>query len=121
MSGLLTTSQLGALSKLVKRGFDTELRIYDHVVTEGSTGSTESWVARSETTKGWMHSTPTPVMTVGNNLQGTVNSHRLFLELGTDIDSADRVEIDGKMFTVEDTTKEDTIQAMLTVALRRID
>ena len=51
---------------------------------------------------GWMHSTPTPVMTVGLSLQGTVNSHRLFVELGTDIDSADRVEIDGKMFTVEE-------------------
>jgi hypothetical protein len=121
MTGLLSASQMGALSKLVKRGMTTDLLIYDHVLSESANGTTETWVARSEAIKGWMHSTPTPVMTVGSGLQGTVNSHRLFVELGTDIEAGDRVYINDERFTVEDTTKEDTIQAMLTVALRRID
>src|SRR5882672_11429060 len=107
--GLLSTSQLTALSKLVKKGMDTDLTIWDHVITESDTGMTETWVERSESIKGWFHSTPTPVMTVGSGLQGTVNNHRLFLELGTDIENGDRVYVGADRFTVEDTTKEDTI------------
>lgn len=121
MSGLLSTNQLAALSKLVKQGMTTDLVIWDHVTVESANGVEETWVARSESVKGWLHSTPTPVMTVGNGLQGTVNSHRLYLELGTDIENGDRVYVGNDRFTVEDTTHEDTIQAMLTVSLRRID
>jgi len=120
MTGLLSASQMGALSKLVKRGMDTDVRIYDHVVTETDNGSAESWVARSEWVKGWMYVTTTPVMTVGSGLQALVNTQRLYLELGTDIETGDRVEVGGAMFTVEDTTKENTIQAMLTVSMKRV-
>lgn len=119
--GLLSTSQLAALSNLVKKGMDTDLTIWDKVMVESATGMTETWIERSESIKGWFHSTATPVMTVGSGLQGTVNTHRLFLELGTDIENGDRVYVGDDRFTVEDTTKEDTIQAMLTVSLRRID
>ncbi len=119
--GLLTSSQLNALSKLVKQGMTTTITIWDKVDVESPTGVSETWVERSESTVGWLHSTPTPVMTVGNGLQGTVNTHRLYVELGTDIENGDRVYVGNDRFTVEDTTHEDTIQAMLTVALRRID
>jgi hypothetical protein len=121
VSGLLSTSQLNALSKLVKQGMTTDLVIWDHVIEESDNGTEETWVERGESIKGWFHSTPTPVMTVGSGLQGTVNTHRLFLELGTDIENGDRVYVGTDRFTVEDTTHEDTIQAMLTVSLRRID
>lgn len=117
---LLSSAQLNALSKLVAKGMDSDVLIYDRVIEESSTGTAESWVARANTVKGWLYTTVTPVMTMGFALQGTVNTLRLYLELGTDIEPGDRVRIAGETFTVSDTTAENTIQAMLTVSLRRI-
>jgi len=120
MTGLLSTSQLNALSNLVRRGFTTDITICDHVITETDNGTAESWVPRSESVKGWMYVSVTPVMTVGGGLQSIVNTQRLYLDLGTDIQTGDRVIVDGETFTVEDTTRENTIQAMLTVSMKRV-
>jgi hypothetical protein len=121
VSGLLTSSQLGALSKLVKQGMTTTVTIYDHVVTRSADGMVETWVARSETEKCWFYTSPTNSMAVALGLQATPNVFRLFFETDTVIATADRVEVGGKFYTVIDTTHENTIQAMLTVNVRSMD
>jgi len=118
MSGLITSSQLNALSKYVNRGMNTDVTIYDHVVTESIDGSQESWVARSESTKCWVYTDPQNSLATALGLQAVPNQLRAFFELGTDIESGDRMQIGAQMYTVIDTTKENTVQAMLTVMFR---
>ena len=118
MTELLSASQMGALSKLVKRGMTTDATIYDHVVAASVDGTAETWVPRSESTKCWFYTTPQNSLAVGLGLQAVPNLLRMFFELGTDIETGDRVKVGAQMFTVVDTTKENTIQAMLTVIVR---
>ena len=118
MSGLLTANQIGALSKLVKRGMDTDALIYDHVVAASIDGTAETWVARSESVKCWFYTDPQNSLATALGLQAIPNLLRVFFELGTDIETGDRIRVGTQMFTVIDTTKENTIQAMLTVTVR---
>ena len=117
---LISPAALTALSNIVKLGMTTDVLIYDHSTVDTDDGSEERWTARSAPVKGWLYTQTQPVMTVGNGREGLINDLRLYLELGTVIDTGDRVEIEGETMTVEDTTKENTIQAMLTVRLKRI-
>lgn len=118
MTGLLLPSQLGALSKMVERGMTTEATIYDHVVTASVDGTAETWVARSESTKCWFYTDPQNSLATALGLQAVPNQLRMFFALGTDIESGDRVKVGTQTYTVIDTTKENTIQAMLTVMVR---
>lgn len=118
MSGLLSTGQMSALSKLVKKGMTTDATIYDHVVTASVDGTSETWVARSSSVKCWFYTNPQNSLANALGLQAVPNLLRIFFELGTDIESGDRVKVGAQMYTVIDTSKENTIQAMLTVNVR---
>ena len=121
MTGLLSTSQLNALSGMVKMGMTTDALIYDHVVSQSVDGTAETWVARSESIKCWFYTNPQNSLGIALGLQAVPNLLRMFFELGTDIQTGDRVKVGTQTFTVVDTTKENTIQAMLTVIVRSMD
>lgn len=121
MSGLLSTAQMQALSNLVKLGMTTDATIYDHIVSVAVDGSNETWVARSESTKCWFYTSPQNSLVSSLGLEAVPNLLRMFFELGTDIHTGDRVKVGSSMYTVIDTTRENTVQAMLTVTVRSMD
>ena len=121
MSGLISSSQMAALSSLVKKGMTTDAYIQDHVISDSVDGTSESWVERSASVKCWFYTTPQTALIVDHGVQVIPNQLRIFFELGTDIDAGDRVRVDSQVFTVIDTSRENTIQAMLTVYVRSRD
>ena len=121
MSRLLSDSAMAALRGVAELGMTTDVLIYDLVNSETATGSTSTWVPRSSTVKGWLHSQVTPMLTVVSGHQTVVNTYRLFVPIGTVITPGDRVVIGGDRYIVSDTTGESTWQAMLTVSLRKAD
>jgi hypothetical protein len=121
VSGLLSASQLNALSQLVKKGMTSSAIIYDRVMAQQVDGVSETWVARSTPVPCWFYTNPQNSLIVNLGIQGVPNLLRLFFELGTDIEAADRVEVGGTVYTVVDTTHENTIQAMLTVNVRSLE
>ena len=118
---LLSDSAMAALREVAELGMVTDVTILDLVNSESATGSTSTWVARPATVRGWLHSEVSPVITLVSGKQVLVNTYRLFLPVGTDIATGDRVLIGGERFVVSDTTGESTWQAMLTVSLRRVE
>lgn len=82
------------------------------------TTTTES---RRTTVKGWFRSTPTPVQEVDFGQIVTVNTYRLLLPVGTDIEVGDHVHVGEQHYTVSDTTAESTWLPLLTASLRKRD
>lgn len=121
MSFLLSDDEMDALREVALMGMATQATIYDHVIAESPDGTSETWVARNTTTQCWLQSNPTPMLTVVSGTQGLVNTYRCYMPVGTDIESADRVQIEGRMFVVSDTTGESTWQPLLNVSLRRVE
>lgn len=118
---LVSDTAMASLRSVAELGMVTPVTIYDLVNTETANGSESTWVARPSSVDGWLHSTPTPMITVISGMQGIVNTYRLFLPVGTDIHTGDRVSIGGSFYTVSDTTAESTWLPLLTVSLRRME
>lgn len=117
---LLTASEIGALSAVVESGMTSSITILRLMSVDSATGQDQSWTV-TKTVKGWMYSTPTPVLAIVSGAQALANTYRLFVPLGTDVRTGDRVQVGGETYTVSDTTAESTWQAMLTVTLRKVD
>lgn len=117
---LLSTTELAAIRGVAESGMVTPVQLLRLIVTEGPTGDEEGW-ADNGTVQGWVYSTPTPMITVVSGAQALVNTYRLFVPVGTDILTGDRVGIGIEQYTVSDTTAESTWLPMLTVSLRKVE
>jgi hypothetical protein len=118
---LVSPGAMAALRSTAELGMVTPVLIYDLVTEETATGSELTYEVRSSTVNGWLYSTPSPVISLVSGAQALVNTYRLFLPVGTDIETGDRCEIGGNLFTVSDTTAESTWNPLLTVSLRRVE
>jgi hypothetical protein len=131
---LLSPGIVGQLRKIAQRGLQTEITIERRSVTySGVTVGDDDYgdddLTFSETTesrrtgvKGWFHSTPTPMQTEESGALVTVNTYRLFVPVGTDINIGDWVYVgDSDAYVVSDTTAESTWTAVITCSLRKRD
>jgi hypothetical protein len=117
---LLTPGQLIAVQEIALRGMVTPVEIYRRTVADSDYGDDETITyPLFATVDGWLYSRPTLVMQQDTGALVADNTYRLFLPVGTNILSGDRVTVDGAEFTVIDTTRESTWPALLTVSLRR--
>lgn len=114
---LVSASEMAALREIGLQGMQTSVAIYQRVTIETDDGQEDEWTYLT-TTEGWLHSTPTPTITVVSGEMATVNTYRLFLPVDTTIEAGYHVIIGAKTFVVSDTTEEDTWQPMLVCSLR---
>lgn len=119
---LVSDAQMASLRELGKAGLQTDVTIWRLSVNDGldsgAYGSEATWT-ELETVKGWLRSAPALRNDVGGGMLSTDNQYRLFLEVGTDCRTGDRVVIDGNTFVVIDTTAESTWKVYLRLTLRR--
>lgn len=116
-SPLISDAEMNALRDVALQGMQTDVLLYplSNVVTDD--GQQTTWTY-SSTVKGWLYSTPTPVITLVSGGMATVNTYRLFLPVDTAIDAGDHVIIGGRTFIVSDTTQESTWNPLLRCSLR---
>ena len=117
---LLSPSELNAIRTVAPSGMQTTVNLFRLKTTDNAVG-TEQTYPPNGTVKGWLYSTPTPTITLVSGEQAIVNTYRLFLPIGTDILTGDRVVIGAQEYTVSDTDAESTWLPMLTVSLRKVE
>jgi hypothetical protein len=131
MNGWFTASELEGIRSLAKLGMQSDVLIKKRtVVTDendpanayGDDGVTypESY-SEEFNVKGWVYSTVSPVITVVGGKMALVNTYRMFVPVGTNIESGDRAVIKGQEFIVSDTTAESTWLPLLNVSMRRVE
>lgn len=127
MTELLSAAQLREVQKVAESGMTTPVTIYRRTAVSATAGNDygDDDLAFDETTdslrgtvKGWLFSTPTPVQVVDSGEVVTVNTYRLYVPVGTDIEPGDNLVIGSDTYTVSDTTGETTWPAVLGVSLR---
>lgn len=125
---LLTPGQLESVREAAKLGMVDEVTILRRTPTAPPVGDDygDDFIDYVETTeskrtvvKGWFYSKPTTVQSVDTGQIITVNTYRLFLPVGTDIEPGDEVTVRDHEYTVSDTTAESTWLPLLNVTLRR--
>lgn len=132
MAGWFTDSELTAIRSLAELGMQSQVIIKKRTPVTDDTDPRNVYGDDAEefaepiwgdglTTKGWLFSTPSPVITVVGGVMALVNTYRLFVPVGTDVESGDRVDIDTATFIVSDTVAESTWLPMLVVSLRRVE
>lgn len=119
---LVSDAQMVALRGVAELGMVTDVTLRKRIMSDNVYGDeqTETFPV-SGSAKGWLRSMPAGVLDVVSGLSGDVGDFRLFLPFGTDIGNGDRVEIGGRMFIVQDTTKESTYQVLLRCSLKRVE
>lgn len=129
---LLTDSQLGAIQKTAMLGMQTDVLILRTDPSDGLELTDDPYgsvvgdaeevpLSTSDTIKGWLHSTPTPMQSVDHGQTITVNTYRLWLPVGTDIQPRDEVHIGTHKYIVSDTTDDETWPALLACSLRLME
>lgn len=132
MSGWFTSGELAAIRGLAELGMQSDVTIKkrtpitsesDPANIYGDDGVTHVVPVSTEEAyvKGWLFSTPSPVITVVGGVMALVNTYRLFVPVGTDVESGDHVVIGGAEFIVSDTIAESTWLPLLNVSLRRVE
>lgn len=130
MSGWFSQAELGSIRKLAQLGMQTDVlikRYYNAVHDEHNIYGDDdldfipSSIPTEANVKGWLYSSPSPVISVIGGRIGLVNTYRLYLPVGTQIESGDRVVIGINEFIVSDTTDESTWLPLLAVSLRRVE
>lgn len=113
-------SQMKNLRMVARSGFATVVTIQRRTTSDSAYGDGDdvTW-STIERTKGWLHSTPTPVQEADTGSIITVNTYRLFLPVGTNVKAGDQALIGPDTYVVSDTTAESTWQAMMTCSLRK--
>ena len=111
---------MAALQAVAADGMVTPVTINRLTKSEGDYGDVLSFVFLV-TVNGWLYSDPQAVITEVGQIQGLVNTYRLFLPVGTDILSGDQVVIGGNTFTCSDTNAESTYLPLLRCTLRRLE
>lgn len=117
---LFRPAQLRALQRIAERSLDTDVEIYKRSTTSSAYGDNDTEAfTYSKTVKGWIRAVPEDSVTLGYGQEQVPATHRLFVPLGTDIDSYDKVHIEGREFRVIDTSVESTYKVFLKCMLRR--
>lgn len=114
---LVSDSEMAALREVAAMGMQTSVSIYARTNVQTENGQESVWTLGS-TVLGWMHSEPTPVITLVSGEMATVNTYRLFVPVGTAINPGDHAVIGGTTFVVSDTTVESTWKPLLRCSLR---
>lgn len=114
---LVSDSELAALRDVAEMGMQTDVAIHARSKEKTDNGQRDMWTY-STTVKGWLNSTPTPVITQVSGEMATVNTYRLFLPVATAIRPGDHAVIGGVTFIVSDTTGESTWNPLLRCSLR---
>lgn len=114
---LLSDSEMAALRDIAEQGMQTPLTVLRRTTVQTDDGQ-ESVYTAVVTVKGWIFSTPTPVLTLVSGEMALVNTYRLFVPVGTDIKSADHVTVGTTTYIVSDTTEESTWLPLLRCSLR---
>lgn len=132
MSGWFTSNELANIRSLAEMGMQSDVIIKkrtpitsesDPANIYGDDGVThvESNIYSEANVKGWLYSQPSPVITVVGGVMALVNTYRLFVPVGTNIESGDHVVIGSNEFIVSDTVAESTWLPLLNVSLRRAE
>ena len=116
-----SAKQLAALQKMSLPGMATPLTIQHRVVTSDDSGDDVVSFGPVATAKGWMSSKPTPVQVENAGSIVTINSYRLLIPVGTDIQVGDKVTIGGDTYVVSDNTSESTWIGSMRVSMRRLE
>lgn len=128
MGRLLTDAQLASIQQIAKLGMQTKVTIERRTATTGLEttddpyGSSVSFDANEDPERavvyGMLHSTPTPVAQLNSGQLVTINTYRLWVPVGTEIDPGDHVLIADHSYVVSDTTADETWPAFLACSLR---
>lgn len=130
---LLSDAQLTAVQSVAMRGMQTDVTIFRRSTTTGlevtddpygsSVGYAEipDTATQTSTVKGMLHSATVPTTDVDSGQLVTVNTFRLWVPVGTNIQPGDQVEIEGNIYQVTDTTADQTWPPFLACSLRRAE
>jgi hypothetical protein len=118
MKPLLSTSQLAAVQAMVDPNEKVQITIFRPAFTEGIYGDDARADVEVETVWGWLFSTPVNDSTQEGGRKVTVQTHRLWVPVATDIIPNDRVTILGDSYQVID-IRNATWQEALEVTIRR--
>jgi hypothetical protein len=120
MSALLSATELAALRDLVESGMETDVTIRRRTTVEGDLGDVATFTTVAAV-KGWIREITTAAAGIGE-VGGVVaipETHRLFVPVGTDLESGDLVIVNGDGFRVQHTDAGGTYLTHLTAILRR--
>ncbi len=126
MSGWFTDAEMAELRSIAEIGMTADVVIRKRTVNliddpSQIYGQNAETFAEGDTVKGWLYSSPSPVITVVGGEMALVNTYRLFVPVGSDVTSGDRVVIGGSEFVVSDTIEESTWLPLLRCSLRRVE
>jgi hypothetical protein len=129
MTGLVTTKQLEALSKVAERGMITTVDIYRRDAADAPAPSddygdnvdyTQTSGSKYSRVKGWLRTVPTAlVQELDNGAIVTVNTWELRVPVGTDVQTGDEVRVGGDQYTVSSTNRDNTLLPYISCNLRR--
>lgn len=125
-SGWFTPRELRALRRAAEVGLISDVEIYrqtritnesdpENIYEDGGIS-----FVYSETVRGWMYSSPTSSPDSVRGVIGTMNTYRLFLPVGTQIEPGDRVKVNGTEYEFIDAVDESTWLPILRCSLRRL-
>jgi hypothetical protein len=126
----LYPSQLDNIAKYVARlGMIQDVEVLRRTPDENSSSPANAYgddaidyVATADSrrhwVKGWVYSTPSQVQTPDTGAIITINTYAFRCPVGTDILPGDEMTIDGEVYTVSDTTVQNTWKALINCNLR---
>lgn len=116
---LFSDNEMNDFRQVALQGMQDDITIYRRTTVSTVDGMSSVW-ALLTTVKGWIYGTPTQHQELVSGVIATVNTYRLFVPVGTDIQQSDKVMISGhtEEYMVADTVSENTWNAMLRVSLR---
>lgn len=117
---LLSPRQMSAIQRYARAGMTDIVDISRPSQSDSVYGDAEAIVYTFVgSTKAWFRSQPTPVATADVGVLVTINTYRLLVPTGTDIQPKDQVLVRSETYLVTDTTAESTYQPYLQASLRR--
>lgn len=128
MTGLVSTKQLAAISKVAEVGFITTVEIYRRTAAaqpapEYDYGDQvdypETSPSRRGTVQGWLRTVATQDQAVDGGAIVTTNDWALRVPLGTDILAGDELIIESNYYTVQGTNIGNSLLPYITCDLRR--
>lgn len=117
---LISASEMAALRGVAESGMTTAVSIYRGAPVQTNSGQQTAWTLQT-TANGWFYSDPTKTLVVNAGVLADINTVRLFLPVGTDILSGDKVTSGTDEYLVIDTNQEGTHLPLLRCNLRRAE
>jgi hypothetical protein len=119
---LLSASEIAAVQGIAESGMVTSVAIYHGATTQTDNGQKWGYPASPDlTTTGWLREiTPSSAkLDVHDGQTAISETHRLFLRVGTDARTGDKIVIAGLDYICQRTNVGDTYPAALVCWLRR--